>query len=87
MASAERLWKAFTEPPQLGVQAAANRIEAELAEVRKEQELLLNKRVQHMEKRLDSLATTAKNQAISLATMTEDTAAIERKVDEIEAGE
>ncbi|KAL4769297.1 hypothetical protein BDW60DRAFT_210221 [Aspergillus nidulans var. acristatus] len=85
MTTLERLWKAFTEPPQLGVQAAANRIEAELAEVRKEQELLLNKRVQHMEKRLDSLATTAKNQAISLATMAEDTAAIERKVDEIEA--
>ncbi|KAL4982449.1 hypothetical protein BDW68DRAFT_170748 [Aspergillus falconensis] len=81
----ERLWKAFTDPPQLGVQAAADRIEAELAQVREERDFLLSKRVYNVENRLESLAAMVENQANSLATMAEDTAAIERKVARVEA--
>ncbi|KAF2107680.1 hypothetical protein BDV96DRAFT_693181 [Lophiotrema nucula] len=51
-----RVWKAVSEPPQLGVQLAVDRILDELAEVREERDTLLSGRIHKLERTMGEVS-------------------------------
>lgn len=50
-----RVWEAISDPPQMGVQIAVNKILGDLAEVRNEAQYLLNDKVNNLERRISDM--------------------------------